>query len=255
MQRFPTGFHPVGMVDDNPRKWGTRIRGVEVIGSITDARAIAEAEKVEELIIAVPSATPSELSRIVERCEETDLPFRMLPGIPEVLAGKAHLHQLRPVEIEDLLGREPVALALPELSAELEGRSVMVTGAAGSIGSELCRQIALHTPERLVLVDQAETPLVELERDLEERHPELPLVPVVADVTDGRAVRRLFHAYRPHQVFHAAAYKHVPMMEVNPEAAVWNNVVGTWTMARTAGESGTGKFVPCPRTRQCGPPT
>ena len=243
MQRFPTGFQPIGMVDDNPRKWGTRIRGVEVIGSIADVRPIAEAEKVEELIIAVPSATPSELNRIVRRCEETDLAFRMLPGLPEVLAGQAHLHQLRPVEIEDLLGREPVALALPELSTELEGRSVMVTGAAGSIGSELCRQIALHAPERLVLVDQAETPLVELERDLEERHPDLPLIPVVADVTDRRAVTRLFQAYRPHQVFHAAAYKHVPMMEVNPEAAVWNNVVGTWTMARTAGEFGTGKFV------------
>jgi FlaA1/EpsC-like NDP-sugar epimerase len=243
MQRYPTGFHPLGMVDDNPSKWGTRIRGVEVIGSISDVRAIATAEKAEELIIALPSATPSELNRIVERCEGTDLPFRMLPGLPEVLAGRAHLHQLRPVEIEDLLGREPVSLELPALSTELEGRSVMVTGAAGSIGSELSRQIALHGPERLILVDQAETPLVELERDLVERFPDLSLVPAVADVTDRRTITRLFKAHRPHQVFHAAAYKHVPMMELNPETAVWNNVVGTWNVARTAGEFGAGRFV------------
>jgi FlaA1/EpsC-like NDP-sugar epimerase len=167
----------------------------------------------------------------------------MLPGIPEVLAGRAHLHQLRPVQIEDLLGREPVDMELPELAAELKSRSVMVTGAAGSIGAELSRQIALHSPDRLVLVDQAETPLVELERELVERFPELALVPAVADVTDSRAVTRLFEAHMPQQVFHAAAYKHVPMMEVNPATAILNNVVGTWTVARTAGQSGTEKFV------------
>jgi FlaA1/EpsC-like NDP-sugar epimerase len=243
MQRFPTGFHPVGMVDDDPFKWGTRTRGVEVIGSIADVRAIAEAEEAEELIIALPSATPSELNRIVMRCEETELPFRMLPGIPEVLAGQAGLHQLRPVELEDLLGREPVSLDLPELSSELERQCVMVTGAAGSIGSELSRQIALHGPESLILVDQAETPLVELERNLMERFPDLSMVLAVADVTDRRAMTRLFNAHHPHQVFHAAAYKHVPTLEDNPEAAVWNNLVGTWNVARMAGEFGTGKFI------------
>jgi FlaA1/EpsC-like NDP-sugar epimerase len=243
MRRFPAGFHPLGMVDDDPMKWGTRIRGLEVIGSIEDLQAIAEVEEPEELIIAVPSATPAELNRIVLRCEETDLPFRILPGLPEVLAGEAHLHQLRLVEIEDLLGREPVSLELPGLSTELEGRCVMVTGAAGSIGSELSRQIALHRPERLILVDRAETPLVELNRDLEERFPELSLVPALVDVTDRRAMTKLFEAHPPHQVFHAAAYKHVPMMEVNPEAAVWNNLVGTWNVARTAGELEVEKFI------------
>jgi len=243
MQRFPTGFHPAGIVDDDPMKWGTRIRGVEVIGSIADLQVIAEVEEPEELIIAIPSATPSELNRIVLRCEETELPFRMLPRLPEVLADQAYLHQLRPVEIEDLLGREPMNLELPELSAELEGQSVVVTGAAGSIGSELSRQIALHQPERLILVDQAETPLVELGRDLVERFPDLSPVPALVDVTDRRAITKLFEAHRPHQVFHAAAYKHVPMVEANPEAAVWNNLVGTWNVARTAGEFGVGKFI------------
>jgi FlaA1/EpsC-like NDP-sugar epimerase len=243
IQQSPTSFHVLGMVDDDPVKWGTRIRGVEVIGSIADLQVIAEVKEPEELIIAIPSATPAELNRIVLRCEETELPFRMLPGLPEILADQAYIHQLRPVEIEDLLGRAPVSLELPELSTELRRQSVMVTGAAGSIGSELSRQLALHGPERLILVDQAETALVQLERDLVERFPDLHLVPALMDVTDRRAMTKLFEAHRPHQVFHAAAYKHVPMVEMNPEAAVWNNLVGTWNVARAAGELGMGKFI------------
>ena len=243
MTRFPVGYTPAGMVDDDPMKWGLLIHGVEVMGSVADLKPIADAAGADELIIAVPSATPGELSRIVERCETTELPFRLLPGIPEVLRGNAHLYQLRPVRIEDLLGRAPVELELPELARAVRGKTVLVTGAAGSIGSELSFQLALHQPERLVLLDQAETPLVELDRDLQERFPDQEFLPVVADITHAPHVESLLEEHRPHRVFHAAAYKHVPMMETNAGEAVRNNVLGTWIVARAAGQAGCGSFV------------
>lgn len=243
MTRFPTGYRPVGMVDDDPLKWGLTIHGVDVIGSVDDLKTIAEVAGAEELIIAVPSAAPNELDRIVKQCEETDLQFRILPGIPEVLAGKAHLHQLRAVQIEDLLGRDPVTLELPELSEELRGQRVLITGAAGSIGSELSYQIALHEPKRLVLLDQAETPLVELDLDLRERFPSQELVPLVADITNLPHLDSVFEEHRPHRVFHAAAYKHVPMMEANAGEAVRNNVLGTRILAQAAGKWGCEGFV------------
>ncbi len=243
MSRTPTGYKPLGMVDDDPHKWGTSIHRVEVVGSIQDLPAIARALEPEELIIAIPTATPHELHRIVGLCEETELPFKLLPGMPEVLAGDGYLSYVRPVHIEDLLGRQPVTLELPELEAALAGRCVLVTGAAGSIGSELCRQIALNDPAKLLLLDQAETPLVELDLELRDRFPELEMVPLVADVTDFAGLDALFRVHRPHQVFHAAAYKHVPMMELNTEEAVRNNVLGTWNVARAAGELGSEKLV------------
>lgn len=243
MRRFPTGYKPIGFVDDDPLKRGTSLHGVEVIGSINDVPAIVEAERADELIIAIPSARPEELRRIVKVCEDTGLCFKLLPGIAEVLAGEAHLYHLRDVRIEDLLGRDPIRLELPELAEDLLGKSVLITGAAGSIGSELSRQIALHEPARLVLVDQAETPLVELGLELEQSYPELRLVTVVGDVTHEPTVERIFNRYSPDEVFHAAAYKHVPIMEFNATEAIRNNVLGTWRVADAAGRNGTRKFV------------
>lgn len=243
MVRAPTGFRAIGFVDDDSLKWGTTIHGVDVIGSSADLSAIVDVEQPDELIIAIPSATPAELNQIVEQCEKTNLTFKLLPGISEVLAGRVGLEQLRPVRIEDLLGREPIKLELPELADELRESCVLVTGAAGSIGSELSLQIALHRPAKLILLDQSETPLVDLDLDLRGQFPGLDLTPVVGDVTDASAMERLFKAHSPDQVFHAAAYKHVPMMEDNPVEAFRNNVVGTWIVARGAGEAGIGKFV------------
>jgi len=151
--------------------------------------------------------------------------------------------QLRDVRIEDLLGREPIDLKLPELSAALEGSVVLITGAAGSIGSELSRQVALNQPRTLVLFDQAETELFYLERELREEHPQLQLVAVIGDIVDAAALERVFATYRPARVFHAAAYKHVPMMEVNPREAIRNNVIGTWRVADASGRHGAGEFV------------
>jgi FlaA1/EpsC-like NDP-sugar epimerase len=243
IRRYPTGYQVVGFVDDEPTKWGDWIQGAEIIGGSVDLPAIAAATSAEELILAVPSAGPEELRRLVALCENTDLPFKVLPGIKEVLEGESALSQLRELRIEDLLGREPIELELPELARDLGGRCVLITGAAGSIGSELTRQVALHDPDRLVILDQAETPLFFLEMELRREHPELDVVSVIGDVADVMAVRRVFAEYRPARVFHAGAYKHVPLMEVNPQQAILNNVIGTHIVAREAGAHRCEKFV------------
>jgi FlaA1/EpsC-like NDP-sugar epimerase len=243
IHRYPTGYEVVGFVDDEPMKWGDRIQGVEIIGASVDLPAIAEAVGADELILAVPSAGPEALRGLVAICEATSLPFKVLPGIREVLDGDVGLSQLRELRIEDLLGREPIELELPELARDLKGRCVLITGAAGSIGSELARQVALNGPDRLVILDQAETPLFFLEMELRREHPQLDVVPVIGDVADVMAVRGVFAEFRPARVFHAAAYKHVPLMEANPQQAILNNVIGTHIVAREAGAHRCQKFV------------
>ena len=243
MARMPTGIRAVGFVDDDPARKGLRLHGVPVFGTVAQLKDIVHREDVEEIIIAVPSAAPSVLRRIVEHCEQSGRPFKVLPGIAEVLAGNVQLAQLREVKIEDLLGREPIQLTLPELAAELAGSSVLITGAAGSIGSELARQVALHGPATLVLFDQSETDLFYLDMELKEKHPGLKIVPVVGDVVEAAAVDKVFLEYQPDRIFHAAAYKHVPMMEVNRREALRNNVIGTWRVALAAGHHGAEKFV------------
>jgi FlaA1/EpsC-like NDP-sugar epimerase len=243
MVRFPTGYYAAGFVDDDPLKWGTRIHGVEVIGSVDDLAEIAKACQAEQIFIAIPSAGPEQLRRVVELCENLDIGFKLLPGIREVLEGDAHIHQLREIRLEDLLGRNPIELELPELSSDLEGEPVLITGAAGSIGSELARQVALHAPSKLILVDQAETPLYFIDLELRNAHPELEIEARLVDVTDQLRLDSLFALHKPSRVFHAAAYKHVPMMEVHPHAAVYNNVVGTWLVAKASGEHGAERFI------------
>ncbi len=235
IRRFPTGYRLVGFVDDDPVMRGSTVRGVEVLGSTEELTAIAERVGADEMIIAVPSATPSELRRIVERCEPLGRPFKVLPGIAQVLDGQIHLDQLRALRIDDLLSREPVTLELPEVQSELTGKRVLITGGAGSIGSELARQVALYDPAGLVLLDHAESDLYFLERELRERHPRLTLTSVVGDVLNESCLEELFERTRPQRILHAAAYKHVPLMESNVREAIRNNVVGTWAVARAAG--------------------
>jgi FlaA1/EpsC-like NDP-sugar epimerase len=243
MRRYPTGYRPVGFVDDDPMKWGMLLYGLEVIGATKDLAAIAQSEEVEEIIIAVPSGPPPELRRMVELCEGTGIRFKVLPGIAEVLAGDIRVNQLREVHIEDLLGREPIQLRMPELAEDLRGCTALITGAAGSIGSELARQVAMHNPASLLLFDQAETELYYLELELRERFPNMKVAFIIGDIVDSSFVDRVFREHEPDRVYHAAAYKHVPMMETNLWAALRNNVLGTLHLADAAGRHGTEKFV------------
>ena len=243
MRRFPTGYKAVGFVDDDPYKRGTRVYGLEVLGSTAELSQLVVAHAVEEIVIAIPSTKPDALQRIVAACELTGLHFRVLPGYSATLAGNVQLTQLREVRIEDLLGRPPVQLDLSQLDSDLRNRTVLVTGAAGSIGSELARQVALHSPGRLVLLDQAETELFFLNLELKDSHPDLAISAIVGDIVDAEGIEQLFRRFNPSHVFHAAAYKHVPVMEDNAREAVRNNVIGTMRVADAAGRHGAAKFV------------
>ncbi|TVR60852.1 MAG: polysaccharide biosynthesis protein [Gemmatimonadales bacterium] len=238
-----TGMRVVAFLDDNPILQGLRIQGVGVLGTTADAAQVAESVAADEVAIAIPSATPRELRGMVEALEPLELPMKVVPGIVDLVSGDVSVGTLRPLEIDDLLGRDPVRLELPELEEELAGRTVMVTGAAGSIGSELARQVAANGPERLILVDQAETGLYWIDLELQDRYDEVEVIPCVADVCDEERITELFESHRPDRVYHAAAYKHVPMMERNPGEAMRTNVLGTRNVARAAGKARTGRFV------------
>jgi FlaA1/EpsC-like NDP-sugar epimerase len=224
----PAGYRPVAFADDDPSRLGTSIHGVRVMGGTGELSDIAGRSGADEIVIAVPSASPLDLRRIVGHCEPTGLPFRVLPHIAQVLDGDVSLSQLREVRIEDLLGREPVTLNLPELADDLSGQVALITGAAGSIGSELARQVARNGPRKLVLLDQWETGLFFLELEIRELAPSVEVVSLIADIVDHASIEHAFHLHRPGRVFHAAAYKHVPMMEANEREAVRNNIIGTW---------------------------
>ncbi|HEX8907453.1 MAG TPA: nucleoside-diphosphate sugar epimerase/dehydratase [Longimicrobiaceae bacterium] len=238
-----TGICPIGIVDDDPDKQGMRLHGVPVLGGTDAIARLAAKAQVQLLVIAIPSATREQMRKIVEECLATGVDFKIVPSIRELLDGRARLGQLRSVQIEDLLGREAVELGVDGPRADLEGRTVLVTGGAGSIGSELARQIAGFNPSRLIVLDQAESPLYFVQLDLAQAHPGLPITPVVADVTDQGRMERVFSRYRPDFVFHAAAYKHVPLMEQNVVEAVRNNVLGTLCVAEMAARFGAEKFV------------
>lgn len=243
MFRSGSGLVPVGLVDDNPFRWGTLVHGVEVMGAVRDLPGIAEELQAEQIIIAIPSATPVQLRTIVEACERSGLPMKILPGMDSLLTGEVDLGKLRAVEVEDLLGRDPVRLDLPVLAEDVRGKTILVTGAAGSIGSELVRQIAANLPGAVVLLDQAETPLYFLELELRKSFPDLKVVAVVGSVASRGTLRALFEEHSPHRIFHAAAYKHVPMMESNPWEAIRTNVIGTYRVAQQAVESGAEAFL------------
>jgi len=243
MFRSSTGHRVVAFVDDDPLKVGTVLQGIRVHGTTDDLPKVAVDLRADEIVLALPSASPERIRTIVSGCEALDLPFKVLPGIQEVIEGQVRISQLRPLKIEDLLGREPVRLDLPELRADLKEKVALVTGAAGSIGSELSRQIAANQPGHLVLLDQAETELFYLERELRGQFPGVPMTFVVGDILDEALLRSLFEYHRPDRVYHAAAYKHVGMMEGSPRAALLNNSLGTWRVAEVAGACGTETFV------------
>jgi len=236
-------YHVVGFVDDNPKKRGMRIHGVRVLGGIEDLAAVAERQKAEEVVIALPQPTRDELRRIIEVCKDQKLTFRIVPGVADLIDGRLDVGRLREVDINDLLGRDPISLDLEGIGGLLTDKVVLVTGAGGSIGSELCRQIANFRPQRLVLLEQAENNLFHIDRELRATYPELRVTPVIADVADRVRLDKVFGYCKPAIVYHAAAHKHVPMMELNPGEAIKNNIFGTKNVADMAGKHGTEAFV------------
>jgi FlaA1/EpsC-like NDP-sugar epimerase len=245
MQRQPgLGYTPIGLVDDDPRKKNLRIHGIRVLGTTDDLPRLLGHSRPDEVIIAIPSAAGVARQRIVTICRDAAVPVKTLPSVNELISGDLHLaRQLRQVQVEDVLGREPVTLDLRTIASYLAGQTVVVTGAGGSIGSELCRQIARVGPERILLVEHAEGALVDIERELVHERGFRAVVPVLADAKNRTKMRRIFESYRPGVVFHAAAYKHVPLMEANPLESVRNNLVSTQVMTDVSAEFGVDTFV------------
>jgi FlaA1/EpsC-like NDP-sugar epimerase len=238
------GYTPIGLVDDDPRKKNLRLHGIRVLGTTSELAHLLRDRRPDELVIAIPSASGEVRERIVEIARAESVPVNTLPGLPELISGDFNLAgQLRPVEVEDLLGREPVEVDIDSIAGYLTGEVVLVTGAGGSIGSELCRQIARVGPTRLVLVDNGEPGLFEIERELVDERGFRATAAVLADAGNERKMRQVFEKYRPAVVFHAAAYKHVPLMEANPLEAVRNNTLVTRTVADLAVEFEAKRFV------------
>jgi len=235
---------PVGFVDDDPRKQGMRIAGIKVLGTTDQLPRVLDGVQPDEVIIAIPSAPGTLRQQVVTACRERGIPVRTLPTTFELLSGGVNLmRQVREVRVEDVLGRDPVRVEIDRVGAYLRGRTVLVTGAGGSIGAELCRQIARVGAKRLVLVENSENALFEIGRELEEERHFARTASVLADCKDATRMREVFDEQRPSVVFHAAAYKHVPLMEENPVEAVRNNAVATRIVAAAAGESGVERFV------------
>lgn len=236
-------YEVVGFVDDDPSKRKRRIHGIEVLGAVDQLPHLCRSERAQEILIAIPSANREQKRRIIDWCRASGLPFKTIPPLDELLQGKARIGQLKEVRPEDLLGREAVQLNLDRLRQELKGKRILVTGAAGSIGSELCRQVAIFEPQMLLLFDRAESNLYFLYLELNRLYPSLKVIPVVGDILNRRKVVEVIETYTPDILYHAAAYKHVPLMEDYPLEAVQNNVFGTEIVARAACQAGVKKFV------------
>lgn len=233
----------IGFIDDDPQKKGERFQGVPVLGRQEDIHRICNQQHVDEVIIAIPSASGREIRRIMERCLESGVQFKTLPGVGDLIDGKVAVQSIREVKLEDLLGRETARLDVQRINAYLSGKRVLVTGAGGSIGSEICRQIARFEPEKIILFDNAETPLFHIEQEISRLHPGIRLAPIVGDIRYRARVEAIFDEFMPEVVFHAAAYKHVPMMEFNPAEAVNNNARGTAILADASHAFGVQNFV------------
>ncbi|MDD4783728.1 MAG: nucleoside-diphosphate sugar epimerase/dehydratase, partial [Syntrophaceticus sp.] len=244
MYGHPTsGLLPVGFIDDDLRKQGMDLFNIPVLGRREDIPHLVVEYKIDEIIIAMPSAPGQKIREIVDICKGTGVRVKTVPGVYELIDGKVSVSQLREVQLEDLLGRDPVQLDMERIAAYLKGKTVLVTGAGGSIGSELCRQVARFQPGALILLDNTENNLFDIEQELKEHFPDIKQFPELADVRKGCHIKRVFELYHPQVVFHAAAYKHVPMMERFPEHAVDNNIYGTYLVASTAKKHSCETFV------------
>jgi len=236
-------YHIVGFIDDNPSKRGLKIHGVPVLGYLDEIESVIKRLKIQELLIAVPSASSANMRKIVEKCKNTGLKFKTIPGYGELIDGRVSINAIREVAYRDLMRRDTIHLEEDQIGAYLKSARILITGAGGSIGSELCRQISRFNPESVVLFERAESPLYEIELELKRLYPEIKYYPVLGDILDETLLRRTFSKYRPHTVFHAAAYKHVPMLELQPWQAIENNIIGTARVIAAAREQETERFV------------
>jgi len=244
IHRMPVAqYEVIGFVDDEPVKQGLIIHGLPVLGTVEQLPKVCKDKKIEEIAVAMPSATHHQLRRVVQVCEGTKIRFRTVPSITDIASGRFRVSQIRDVDINDLLGRVVVQLDLALIEAFISGKIIAVTGAGGSIGSEMCRQVCKFKPKLLLLIEQAENPLFYISRELQANFPDIPLEAIICDITDKTRVNEIFAGFRPQVVIHAAAHKHVPLMEINPGEAIKNNVVGTKTVADAADNYGSSNFV------------
>ncbi|WP_411829388.1 polysaccharide biosynthesis protein [Paenibacillus alginolyticus] len=236
-------YYPIAFIDDDLNKRNLEILGVPVVGNRLDIPTVVSKYEIHEIIIAIPSASKIEIADIISICKMTGKKTRMIPNIQDVINGKLSVSMIRNVSVEDLLGRDPVQANLYEVSEYLKNRVILVTGAGGSIGSELCRQVAGYDPEKLILLGHGENSIYEIEMELKRAFPHLQIEPVIADIQDKQRMRSVFFEFAPEVVFHAAAHKHVPLMEKNPIEAVKNNIFGTKNVAECAHEFQVKRFV------------
>ena len=243
IKRSKSGYVVLGYVDDDQSKFGLKIDGIPVLGAVNQLPGLVKRYPVDEILIAVPSASPKQLQRFVEICEQISVKFRTIPALADIITGRVLIRQFREVRIEDLLGRDPVEIDLESVRKQVRGGVVVVTGAGGSIGSELCRQVLAYEPQTLICVDQNETAVFYLQRELRAQEKRTHQVFCVADVGDRERMRSIFTEHTPHIVFHAAAYKHVPVMETNVQGAIKNNIFALLDLLKVAQGNGCHSFV------------
>lgn len=231
------------IIDDNPNKMGRYIEGIPIVGGRDDILLSAEKYKIDQILLAIPSASAEEKRDILNICKETGCEMKILPGIYQLVNGEVSISKMKSVAVEDLLGRDPIKVNMEEIFNALRNKTILVTGGGGSIGSELCRQIAAHGPKRLIIFDIYENNAYDIEQELRRKYPKLDLVVLIGSVRDSRRINSVFAEYRPDVVYHAAAHKHVPLMETSPCEAIKNNVLGTYKTASAALQSGCEKFV------------
>jgi len=236
-------YNVVGFVDDDPKKHGMQIHGVPVLGDIDQLLDLISEHEVDELLIAIASATRKKMRQIVDLCKETGLKYRIIPGIGELIDGRLTIKSIRDVAYEDLMGRESIQLEMEKIGEYLKDKSILITGAGGSIGAELCRQIARYFPKNLMLFDRTENNLYEIEMELQRDFPYLRYSPILGNVLHKEVLKKFFLKYRPEVVFHAAAYKHVPIMELNPWEAIFTNIKGTYSLLEVVKEFEVNRFV------------
>lgn len=255
LKSYPNKLNVVGVVDDDSTKQGSLLFGIPVLGKIKDIPFLAKMMNVDQITIAIPSLPAETYEYIVEICNKTDVTINKMPYIEDVLQGKLGINQFREVDVVDLLGREEVKLDMEQISTELEGKTILVSGAGGSIGSEICRQIAKFSPSKILLLGHGENSIYQIDRELKRIcNDSIEVVPLIADIQDRDRIMNIMKIFKPDRVYHAAAHKHVPMMEYNPYEAVKNNIFGSKNMAEAAKTAGVESFIMVSTDKAVNPP-